>query len=64
MPARAMLAAGRCALKHSCVNDRYASALIVLQLNPDLANSYVTHPHFEVRAIAANMRHISAAASS
>jgi len=53
-PHEPMLAAGRCALKHSCVNDRYARRIDrFFNWNPDLANSYVTHPHFEVRAIAA-----------
>ena len=41
-------------LKHSCVNDRYARRIDrFFNWNPDLANSYVAHPHFEVRAIAA-----------
>ena len=53
-PHEPMLATGRCALKHACVNDRYARRIDrFFNWNPDLANSYVTHPHFEVRAIAA-----------
>ena len=43
-----------CRLKHACVNDRYARRIDhFFNWNPDLSNSYVTHPHFEVRAIAA-----------
>src|SRR2546430_713228 len=43
-----------CKLKHACVHDRYARRIDrFFNWNPDLANSYVTHPHFEVRAIAA-----------
>ncbi len=46
--------AGRCELKHACVNDRYARRIDrFFNWNPEVANSYVTHPHFEVRAIAA-----------
>src|SRR3974390_245558 len=41
-------------LKHACVHDRYARRIDrFFNWNPDLANSYVAHPHFEVRAIAA-----------
>src|SRR6266545_3382216 len=44
----------RCRLKHACVHDRYARRIDrFFNWNPELANSYVAHPHFEVRAIAA-----------
>lgn len=47
-------AASRCRLKHACVQDRYARRIDrFFNWNPDLANNYVGHPHFEVRAIAA-----------
>ncbi len=47
-------AAGRCRLKHACVHDRYARRIDrFFNWNPELANSYIAHPHFEVRAIAA-----------
>jgi hypothetical protein len=43
-----------CRLKHACVHDRYARRIDrFFNWNPDLAGSYTTHPHFEVRAIAA-----------
>lgn len=46
--------AGRCRLKHACVNDRYARRIDrFFSWNPSLADGYVSHPHFEVRAIAA-----------
>src|SRR6266581_1792532 len=42
--------AGRCRLKHACVHDRYARRIDrFFNWNPNLANSYVAHPHFEVR---------------
>ena len=45
---------GLCRLKHACVNDRYARRIDrFFNWNPELANSYIAHPHFEVRAIAA-----------
>ena len=51
---RELLASGGCRLKHACVNDRYARRIDrFFNWNPKLANSYITHPHFEVRAIAA-----------
>ena len=44
----------RCRLKHACVHDRYARRIDrFFDWNPELANSYLAHPHFEVRAIAA-----------
>lgn len=44
----------RCRLQHACVHDRYARRIDrFFDWNPELANDYVTHPHFEVRAIAA-----------
>ena len=49
-----MNATGKCRLSHACVNDRYARRIDrFFHWNPDLANRYVNHPHFEVRAIAA-----------
>jgi hypothetical protein len=49
-----LLADGRCSLKHACVQDRYARRIDrFFNWNPALANDYVEHPHFEVRAIAA-----------
>jgi len=46
--------AGRCQLKHACVHDRYARRIDrFFDWNKDLANQYLAHPHFEVRAIAA-----------
>ncbi len=51
---RALLDEDRCRLKHACVHDRYARRIDrFFDWNPDLANGYLTHPHFEVRAIAA-----------
>jgi len=44
----------RCRLKHACVRDRYARRIDrFFDWNAALANDYLTHPHFEVRAIAA-----------
>jgi len=46
--------AGGCRLKHACVHDRYARRIDrFFNWNPELANSYTAHVHFEVRAIAA-----------
>jgi hypothetical protein len=51
---RALLSAGGCRLKYACVHDRYARRIDrFFNWNPELANSYIAHPHFEVRAIAA-----------
>src|SRR6516165_10353814 len=51
---QALADAGRCRLKHACVHDRYARRIDrFFDWNPELANSYVAHPLFEVRAIAA-----------
>jgi hypothetical protein len=48
-----MLATGRCKFSHACVIDRYARRIDrFFNWNPALANQYITHPHFEVRAIA------------
>ncbi len=56
---RLLLKSGLCRLKHACVHDRYARRIDrFFNWNPDLANGYVSHPHFEVRAIAA--KHASA----
>ncbi len=50
----ALAAEGRCDLKHACVRDRYARRIDrFFDWNPALANDYIDHPHFEVRAIAA-----------
>ena len=51
---QSLKADGLCRLKHACVNDRYARRIDrFFNWNPALSNSYVAHPHFEVRAIAA-----------
>ncbi|MGP8232075.1 MAG: 4Fe4S-binding leucine-rich repeat protein [Methylovirgula sp.] len=45
---------GTCRPGHACVNDRYARRIDrFFNWNPALADSYVKHDHFEVRAIAA-----------
>jgi len=47
-------AAGRCELRKSCVQDRYARRIDrFFESNPELADRYIDHPHFEVRAVAA-----------
>ena len=47
-------AAGGCALRKTCVFDRYALRIDRFFLwNPALAKDYLTHPYFEVRAVAA-----------
>lgn len=54
-----LLAAERCRLKHACIHDRYARRIDrFLNWNPTLANEYLGHPHFEVRAIAAKFADI------
>ena len=51
---RDLRAQGRCALKRACVEDRYARRIDrFFDQNPSLADSYLRHPHFETRAIAA-----------
>jgi hypothetical protein len=51
---RELLAKGGCSLKHACVHDRYARRIDrFFTWNPALANDYLDHDHFEVRAIAA-----------
>jgi hypothetical protein len=51
---QALKAIEGCKLRHACVNDRYARRIDrFFNWNPLLANSYLAHPHFEVRAIAA-----------
>ncbi len=53
-PHRELLGSGRCALKHACVNDRYARRIErFFAWNSALANEYLAHPYFEVRALAA-----------
>jgi hypothetical protein len=60
-----LIAAGRCQLKHACVNDRYARRIDrFFQWNPALANGYLAHPHFEVRAIAQARQHLPVAAAA
>lgn len=50
----ALAGAGRCQPGHACVEDRYARRIDrFFDWNPELADSHVRHPHFEVRAIAA-----------
>jgi hypothetical protein len=47
-------AAGDCRLMHACVQDRYARRVDrFFSWNPTLANEYLKHPYFEVRAVAA-----------
>lgn len=49
-----LLSAGLCRLKHACVHDRYARRIDrFFNWNPGLSNTYIAHPHFEVRAISA-----------
>jgi HEAT repeat protein len=49
-----LVEAGLCRLKHACVHDRYARRIDrFFNWNPQLANAYIAHAHFEVRAIAA-----------
>ncbi len=48
-----LLAEGRCRPRHACVHDRYARRIDrFFDGNRDLANRYLDHPYFEVRAIA------------
>ncbi|WFU80404.1 4Fe4S-binding leucine-rich repeat protein [Bradyrhizobium sp. CIAT3101] len=45
---------GRCQPKQACINDRHAQRIDrFFDSNPELADSYLAHPYFEVRAIAA-----------
>lgn len=47
-------AEGHCRLGHACVHDRYARRIDrFFRWNPKLAQEYITHPYFEVRAVAA-----------
>lgn len=47
---------GRCGLRKACVQDRYARRIDrFFEWNPQLADDYLAHPHFEVRAIAAKL---------
>ncbi len=49
-----LLSEERCQPRHACVHDRYARRIDrFFDWNPGLANAYLTHPYFEVRAIAA-----------
>ena len=48
-----LLAEERCSPKHACIHDRYARRIDrFFARNPELANRYLDHPYFEVRAIA------------
>ncbi|XSC42254.1 4Fe4S-binding leucine-rich repeat protein [Bradyrhizobium sp. RDT10] len=50
---------GGCRLKHACVNDRCPRGIErFFEWNPDLADRYLCHPHFEVRAIAAKFANV------
>ncbi|TYL70265.1 4Fe4S-binding leucine-rich repeat protein [Bradyrhizobium cytisi] len=50
---------GGCRLKHACVNDRCPPSIErFFEWNPDLADGYLSHPHFEVRAIAAKSANV------
>ena len=43
----------RCELGHACVQDRYAKRVDrFFKWNPQVSNQYLSHPYFEVRAIA------------
>ncbi|WP_292529133.1 4Fe4S-binding leucine-rich repeat protein [Methylocystis sp.] len=51
---RDLLVAARCELRKACVHDRYARRIDrFFNWNPEFADGYLAHPHFEVRAIAA-----------
>lgn len=53
-PHRELLAAGRCKPAQACVADRYAKRIDrFFAWNPGLADTYLAHPYFEVRAVAA-----------
>ncbi len=58
-PHLALSGAGGCRIKHACVNDRYARRIDrFFNWNPGLADAYLGHPHFEVRAIAAKFANL------
>jgi len=58
-PHLALRDTGACEPLRSCVHDRYARRVErFFKHNPQLANDYLTHPYFEVRALAA--RHADA----
>lgn len=49
-----LLQQGKCELRKACVEDRYARRIDrFFEWNPELAENYLAHPHFEVRALAA-----------
>ena len=51
---RGLAGEGRCVLKRACVRDRYARRVArFFAWNGALANDYLAHPYFEVRALAA-----------
>src|SRR5271169_1704650 len=48
-----LLAGGGCKPMQACVHDRYAKRIYrFFAKHPDLAQRYVAHPYFEVRAVA------------
>jgi hypothetical protein len=63
-PHQALRAEGGCEPGHSCVQDAYARRIDrFFRQHPDLANQHLTHPYFEVRAIAsrhADVFHLNA----
>jgi len=53
-PWHALLESGRCKLAYACINDRYAKRIDrFFRWNPAMGNEGLSHPYFEVRAIAA-----------
>jgi hypothetical protein len=49
-----LLSRGTCRLRWSCIQDRYARRIDrFFALNPERANAALSHPYFEVRAVAA-----------
>jgi len=61
---RDLLLRGTCGLRWSCIQDRYARRIDrFFALNPERANAALSHPYFEVRAVAAkyaDLFHLSA----
>ncbi|TAL05347.1 MAG: LRV FeS4 cluster domain-containing protein, partial [Porticoccaceae bacterium] len=53
-PHRTLLEQTGCGPRWSCVQDRYARRIDrFFAMHPALANDYLSHPYFEVRAVAA-----------
>jgi len=53
-PHRDLLASQLCGPRWSCMQDRYAPRIDrFFAMNPERANAALTHPYFEVRAVAA-----------